>query len=198
MSCVNGLKQIGRVLNKQLLLYFYQLTLLEVCVGRDSFEGLSKEEILAQLNDTLCGCSRIAGNLVIDLSADKSAEVASEQLIFLNTIVEVTGYVHLKGIQVLDYLLLPWLRVIQGRSLLSGHALVIEDVTAPGGLLFPSLTQIPEGGVLQSGFRGHCSNVSWNVILSGQNVLTESSDVVCENGKLWAIMYCIDGASLKT
>ena len=140
------------------------------------------------LRSSLCGCTTIDGSISIDLSSATTPDSSSTQLTasnfsFLADVQEITGYLELKGVRVHDLLSLPSLRVIHGRELKDGRALVVDSVVAPEGVVFPKLSEIVTGNAYFSNVTGVCGymSVNWSDVLSNGS-LQEGSTATCEQG----------------
>lgn len=99
----------------------------------------------------------------------------------------------LKGVGVPDLLSLPSLRVIHGRELKDGRALVVDAVVAPEGVIFPKLSEIVTGDAYFSSITGVCgyASVNWSDVLSNGS-LQEGGTSTCMQGALiFVVFVCV-------
>ena len=119
-------------------------------------------------------------------------QLSASNFTFLAAVQEITGYLELKGVSVPDLLSLPSLRVIHGRELKNGRALVVDAVVAPAGVIFPELSEIVTGDAYFSGVTGVCgyASVDWSDILSNGS-LQEGSTSTCMQGVCVCVCVCV-------
>ena len=162
---------------------------LALCVPKLNVQPSSTgQALLETLRNSLCGCITVDGSISIDLSSATTPDSSSTQLTaknfsFLADVQEITGYLELKGVSVRDLLSLPSLRVIHGRELKGGHALVVDSVVVPEGVIFPKMSEIVTGNAYFSNVTGACGYVSvnWSDVLSNGR-LQEGSTDTCVQG----------------
>ena len=123
-------------------------------MGNEGAAGGSVAAILEDLHNDFCGCRTIYGNIRVIISTISpdfnSVSLTEANFTFFSEITEVSGNIFLQNIPSLTLLTFPHLRLIRGRNLVSGLALVIVFSNI-SRLFMPKLTEITNGGVTFSG-----------------------------------------------
>ena len=152
---------------------------LDLCLGQQPGQSqpASVSALLQELSTRYCGCSRVLGNVIVSLGSLAANGISSENFTFLSNIVEITGYLEISGLILSDRIILPELKVIQGRALRNGRGLFVANVTAPVGVLMPKLSEVVRGDAYFSGVTGQCSysTVNWNDVLNSGKLVTGST-----------------------
>ena len=123
---------------------------------------------------------------MIALNGFTTSGLTSNNFTFLSKIEEITGYLEITGVTVTDRIILPELRVIQGRDLKSGRGLVIDGVTSPSGVLMPKLSEVVRGDAYFSGLSGQCTyeTVNWEDIVTNGSLVTDNANS-CTGECVW-------------
>ena len=179
-------------LNCEVIASFFSLQLylhvvvVDICVGLQPSQPTSVSGLLQTLNSQYCGCRVIQGNVVIALNGLTTSGLTSNNFAFLSKIEEITGYLEITGVTVTDQIILPELRVIQGRDLKNGHGLIIDGVTSPSGVLMPKLSEVVRGDAYFSGLSGRCTyeTVNWeDIVTNGSQVTGDTNS--CTGECVW-------------
>jgi hypothetical protein len=150
-----------------------------VCVGHTPTEvaiGLTVLDVLADLRSQFCGCTRVYGNIHINMMGlSISRNLDENDFNMLYYLEQITGSLSLVGIPETTRIILPNLQVIQGKELIErGHSVVIRDVNV-GQIILPNLAEISQGNVLveHSSNRPLCNwaSVNWLDILDNGNII---------------------------
>jgi hypothetical protein len=138
--------------------------------------GTSVQDILANVHSQFCGCTRIYGNIHINMEGLSLSRTLDENdFNMLYYLEHITGAFSLVGIPETTRIILPNLRVIQGKELNgSSHAVVIRNVNT-GQMILPNLVEISQGSVLveQSSNRPLCNwaSVNWPAIIDHGDII---------------------------
>ncbi len=136
-----------------------------VCEGHDDdefAEGSTIEEILNSLHAEFCGCTTVSGNIHIDMRglsglsspspspspSPTNLSLSEDNFNSLYHLEQISGTFSLRDIpRIADRIILPNLRLIRGYELLSGYAMVVQNIDV-NELILPKLTEISQGSVL--------------------------------------------------
>ena len=151
--------------------------MITICIVDDPCEGVtgtgsSVAEMLDNLNQALCGCVYVSGNIHIAVSSvwpDASEPLVESDFSFLFHVREIRGYLVFMNIPEIERLSLPNLRLIRGEDLF----IVLNALTVTHSyiksLYMPKLTEITNGDAFFFATNPSVCNlmeVDWNDILS--------------------------------
>ena len=158
-----------------------------MCVGyaTDYFApGDTVEEILTNLHNQFCGCTRITGSIQINMFGHADyTNLTEDSFNFLYHMKEISGVLRFQNIPTVDRIILPNLRIIRGEDRIptaeGRHLALVLWETQIGAIVLPNLTEVTQGDVyFQNTTSSMCNykTVNWNDII--------------DNGQLVELLAC--------
>lgn len=155
------------------------------CIGHkvnESAAGTTIEEILEALSMQFCGCTRVYGNININMVGIETNKTLNEtNFSMLYHLEEISGALMLYNIPETTRLTLPNLRIIRGQEVVMDTAMLIFNVRVEKFIL-PNLTEITQGNVIiQGNTPCNLAQVNWVDIMDNGMLLASFED--CMQGK---------------